>query len=55
MKNLALSESFDRQLEAVFAECEQSISVAIAQYEKDIYGALELVKRDCMKRTRLSS
>ena len=38
-------------MEAVFLECEKNISKAISQYEKDIYGALEFVKRDCMKRT----
>lgn len=54
MKHALQTPSFEHELEAVFSECAQNISVAIKEYERDIHGALELVKRDCLKRTRLS-
>lgn len=52
MKVESRVENFQKEMEAVFMECEKNISKAIKEYERDIYGALELVKRDCIKRTK---
>lgn len=51
MKNVVYYENYHQELEAVFSECEKNIKKAIHDYERDVSGALDILKKDCIKRT----